>query len=73
MSLDRSRHNATSEPKAEFGRDDILTLLRDAALSKLRTSSSSLKNSPGSAKRFDQQCHQQEKETIVPQVWKTHA
>ena len=27
MSLYRSRHNATSEPKAEFGRDGILTLL----------------------------------------------
>lgn len=30
MSLYRSRHNATSEPKAEFGRDGVLTLLREA-------------------------------------------
>ena len=30
MSLYRSRHNATLEPKAEFGRDGILTLLEEA-------------------------------------------
>jgi hypothetical protein len=30
MSLYRSRHNAASKPKAEFGRDGILTLLEGA-------------------------------------------